>query len=221
MGEICNAATLADKEVTEKNTNIWLLQRHEYDGGDYVRAYMNKINATNAMQNEMSEAGSRLATKKSIYGTHSVYNDDRGVLYSKEGKVFFEWNITSCELNEEPDPFIGPDEDEDKFYFNDCGFDWWYFNPNGNDEKGQYVENNLYPWTVMEGVRLGYDKDPDKFFMEWLSQEARQYLHDNDGSEHFISVDASFRNDPCDLMGCTEETMNAIIKWSKSKIDGH
>lgn len=192
---------------------IWLLQRRSSRGGDFTRAYISRINAKDDMYNDISTE--KISLWKNTEECRAVCGDDRGVIYTNDGIVRFEWSLTPCELNEDPEPYVGPSDD--KFYLGSGTFTWRYFNPDGFGEKGQYVENTLTVFSVLEGVRRGYGKDPDEFFMGWLSQEATQYLYDNDGSDEFMEYDRSFRGDPYDFIGCTEETMNALLEWAKEE----
>ena len=52
-------------------------------------------------------------------------------------------------------------------------------------------------------------------FFALLESYAKQYLYDID-TEDFESMDNHFNNEPYDLLGCTDETMEKIIEFAET-----
>ena len=102
---------------------------------------------------------------------------------------------------------------EDKFYLRADGhIEQLYYNPNGYDEKGQYVSDN-YNYTEILKAANQADGSAEKFF-EYFYEVSKQYLIDNNGGYDFKAEDARFNGDEHDLTGCTEETMKRLIEFA-------
>ena len=96
----------------------------------------------------------------------------------------------------------------DAFFINkeNGSFDWLYYNPDGNDGKGQFVINHFYLSDIFEAADA--HKEADGFF-DYLGTVARQELADN-GTEDFRKALERFHGNP-DLMDLTDETMISIL----------
>ena len=90
---------------------------------------------------------------------------------------------------------------------------WMYYNPDST-ASGQYVTNNVQfedVFTASENY-----KNPDDFF-NFLEENCHQELADK-GTAFFDSAKAEFENAP-DYIGCTKETMNAIVKQISQELN--
>ena len=96
----------------------------------------------------------------------------------------------------------------DAFFINkeNGSFDWLYYNPDGNDGKGQFIINHFYLADVFEAADA--HKEADGFF-DYLGTVARQELADN-GTEDFRKALERFHGNP-DLTDLTDETMTSIL----------
>ena len=101
---------------------------------------------------------------------------------------------------------------KDKFYTNeDIGrVTWIYFNPD-SDSGGQYVYNYIYYKHILTVAEQA--KTTDSFF-DLLGSWADQFLVDV-GTVDYADSDKEFKEDPCDLEGCDETTMNKLIEFAK------
>jgi len=53
----------------------------------------------------------------------------------------------------------------------------------------------------------------------WLYQEATTYLYDNDGSDIFLEMYSSLRDDPCDIGNKTEEeVIRALVEHAEKDL---
>jgi hypothetical protein len=102
---------------------------------------------------------------------------------------------------------------DDRFYLKDSGFiEQIYYNPDGNEEKGQYVSDNYHYTEILKAAEQS-GGSAEKFF-EYFCEISRQYLIDNDGGEDFKAVDEYFYGTEHDLVGCTDETMKSLIDYA-------
>ncbi len=83
---------------------------------------------------------------------------------------------------------------------------WMYYNPDST-AGGQYVTNNVQFEDIITASKNF--KNPDDFF-NFLEENCYQELADK-GTEFFDSAKAEFEN-AADFIGCTKETMNAIVE---------
>ena len=103
---------------------------------------------------------------------------------------------------------------DDKFSLRDNGrVEQLYFNPDGYGEKGQYVSNIIYTQDILKAVDNVGGSVED--FFDFLGSICKQYLYDNDGSDDFTDMDEHYKIDKWDLIGCTAETMNALIEFAR------
>ncbi|GHU95419.1 hypothetical protein FACS1894208_08200 [Clostridia bacterium] len=101
----------------------------------------------------------------------------------------------------------------DKFTIDGDRVTWLYFNPDGYDERGQYVELIFGATAILDAAKA-------EDFYDFLSSNARAYLHDNDGSEDFLQIDRRFREGKFAFIGCTGENKNALIAYAeKTKVN--
>jgi hypothetical protein len=102
---------------------------------------------------------------------------------------------------------------DDRFYFKDSGrVEQVYYNPDGNEENGQYVSDN-YDYTDILKAAEQADGSTENFF-EHFYEVSKQYLTDNDGGADFLAEYERFNSDEHDLIGCTDETMQKLIEFA-------
>ncbi len=87
---------------------------------------------------------------------------------------------------------------------------WMYYNPDGNDGKGQFVTNSFHFEVVLEAAQLHADF---KDFFDYLGTVSQQEFADY-GSEFFDGANEYFHEQP-DYTECSLETMQALIEESK------
>jgi hypothetical protein len=96
----------------------------------------------------------------------------------------------------------------DKFSLYPGGLNWLYFNPDASCNTGQIVESSLHSQNIIDAVTEAINQTEQSFndfFWGWLYQEANTYLYDNDGSDMFLGMYESLKNDPCDIGKKSEE----------------
>lgn len=99
---------------------------------------------------------------------------------------------------------------DDKFALRADGrVEWLYFNPDGFDEKGQYVSNVFYSQDIE--VAADACGGTVETFFDLLGSFAKQYLVDNDGGDTFTDVDEQYHLDTWSFIGCSQETMDALV----------
>ena len=104
--------------------------------------------------------------------------------------------------------------ENDKFYLHDDGrIEQLYYNPDGYDGYGQFVSLNYNYNDVLEAA-----KDTDgllSVFFGRFEGISECYLTDNDGGKDFLSEESRFNGNEHNLVGCTEETMNSLVKFAR------
>ncbi len=100
----------------------------------------------------------------------------------------------------------------DAFFINDGSdnVEWVYYNPDGNDGKGQFVNNLITYEDIIEASKLYTD---EKEFFDYLGSVAKQTLSDY-GTKEF-KEDYEYFHAAVDLTDCTKETMEGLIKEAK------
>ena len=101
----------------------------------------------------------------------------------------------------------------DAFFVNDGSnnVEWVYYNPDGNDGKGQFV-NNLFSYEdILKAAELHTDEIE---FFEYLGSVAHQTLSDYGTKEY--KEDYEYFHSAVDLTDCTKKTMQALIEEAKS-----
>ena len=101
----------------------------------------------------------------------------------------------------------------DAFFINDGSnnVEWVYYNPDGNDGNGQFV-NNLFSYEdILKAAELYTD---EKEFFDYLGSVAHQTLSDYGTKEY--KDDYEYFHSAVDLTDCTKETMQALIEEAKS-----
>ena len=110
----------------------------------------------------------------------------------------------------------------DKFYLHDGGFNWLYLNPDASCQTGQIVESSICSQTILDAVTEASEQTEspfNSFFWDWLYQEATTYLYDNDGSDMFLGMYESLKNDPCDIGDKSEEeVIRALIEHAEKDL---
>lgn len=110
----------------------------------------------------------------------------------------------------------------DKFYLHDGGFNWLYFNPDASCQSGQIVESSVCSQTIIDAVTKACAQTEDSFndyFWSWLYQEASTYLYDNDGSDLFLGMYESLKNDSCDIGDKSEEdVIRALVAHAEKDL---
>ena len=101
----------------------------------------------------------------------------------------------------------------DAFFINDGSnnVEWVYYNPDGNDGKGQFVNNLISYEDILEAAKLHSD---EKEFFDYLGSVAKQTLSDYGTKEY--KDDYEYFHSAVDLTDCTKETMQALVKEAKS-----
>ena len=101
----------------------------------------------------------------------------------------------------------------DAFFINDGSnnVEWVYFNPDGNDGKGQFVNNLITYEDILKAAELHTD---EKEFFDYLGSVAKQTLSDYGTKEY--KDDFEYFHSAVDLTDCTKETMQALIEEVKS-----
>lgn len=96
----------------------------------------------------------------------------------------------------------------DAFFINEVNnnVEWVYFNPDGNDGKGQFV-SNLFTFNDILDAAEKY-KDENSFF-DYLGSVAKQTLADR-GTKEYIEHYMYFYS-AVDLTDCSIRTMQALI----------
>lgn len=87
---------------------------------------------------------------------------------------------------------------------------WMYYNPEGNNGKGQFVTNNFHFEVVLEAAQKHADF---KDFFNFLGTVSQQEIADY-GSEFFEGANGYFHEQP-DYTECSFETMQALIEEAK------
>ena len=100
----------------------------------------------------------------------------------------------------------------DAFFVNDGSnnVEWVYYNPDGNDGKGQFVNNLIYYDDILKAAELHSD---EKEFFDYLGSVAHQTLSDYGTKEY--KEDYEYFHSAVDLTDCTKETMQALIDEAK------
>jgi hypothetical protein len=92
-----------------------------------------------------------------------------------------------------------------------------YWNPDGNGEKGQFVEHCFHADNIQK-IGLIFDGDGNcdtGTFIEKLNEYGKQYLWDNDGSDDFAGFEEEFFDDNCfHLIGSTDRTMIRLVEFA-------
>ena len=101
----------------------------------------------------------------------------------------------------------------DAFFVNDGSnnVEWVYYNPDGNDGKGQFVNNLISYEDILKAAELHTD---EKAFFDYLGSVAKQTLSDYGTKEY--KEDYEYFHSAVDLTDCTKETMQALVKEAKS-----
>ena len=101
----------------------------------------------------------------------------------------------------------------DAFFVNDGSnnVEWVYYNPDGNDGKGQFVNNLISYEDILKAAELHTD---EKEFFEYLGSVAKQTLSDYGTKEY--KDDYEYFHSAVDLTNCTKETMQALVEEAKS-----
>ena len=101
----------------------------------------------------------------------------------------------------------------DAFFVNDGSnnVEWVYYNPDGNDGKGQFVNNLVSYEDILKAAELHSD---EKEFFDYLGSVAKQTLSDYGTKEY--KEDYEYFHSAVDLTDCTKETMQALIEEAKS-----
>ncbi len=101
----------------------------------------------------------------------------------------------------------------DAFFINDGSnnVEWVYFNPDGNDGKGQFVNNLITYEDILKAAELHTD---EKEFFDYLGSVAKQTLSDYGTKEY--KEDYEYFHSAVDLTDCTKETMQALIDEAKT-----
>ena len=101
----------------------------------------------------------------------------------------------------------------DAFFVNDGSnnVEWVYYNPDGNDGKGQFVNNLISYEDILKAAELYTD---EKEFFDYLGSVAKQTLSDYGTKEY--KEDYEYFHSAVDLTDCTKETMQALVKEAKS-----
>ena len=101
----------------------------------------------------------------------------------------------------------------DAFFVNDGSnnVEWVYYNPDGNDGKGQFVNNLISYEDIIKAAELYTD---EKEFFDYLGSVAHQTLSDYGTKEY--KEDYEYFHSAVDLTDCTKETMQALVEEAKS-----
>ena len=101
----------------------------------------------------------------------------------------------------------------DAFFVNDGSnnVEWVYYNPDGNDGKGQFVNNLITYEDILKAAELHTD---EKEFFDYLGSVAKQTLSDYGTKEY--KEDYEYFHSAVDLTDCTKETMQALVDEAKS-----
>ncbi len=101
----------------------------------------------------------------------------------------------------------------DAFFVNDGSnnVEWVYYNPDGNDGKGQFVNNLITYEDILRAAELHTD---EKEFFDYLGTVAHQTLSDYGTKEY--KDDYEYFHSAVDLTDCTKETMQALVEEAKS-----
>lgn len=93
---------------------------------------------------------------------------------------------------------------------NNQNVEWLYYNPDGNDGKGQFVNNLIVYEDIIEAADLYSD---EKEFFDYLGSIAHQTISDYGTKEY--KEDYGYFHSAADLTDCTKETMQALVKEAK------
>ena len=101
---------------------------------------------------------------------------------------------------------------EDAFYIDsdEETIIWMYYNPDGNESKGQFVTNALPYTDILSAANM--HTEPKEFF-DYLGTVCRQTLADY-GTDLFDYSNVYFHQEP-DYTECSLETMQALIEEAK------
>ena len=101
----------------------------------------------------------------------------------------------------------------DAFFVNDGSnnVEWVYYNPDGNNGKGQFVNNLITYEDILKAVEL---HTGEKEFFDYLGSVAKQTLSDYGTKEY--KDDYEYFHSAVDLTDCTKETMQALVEEAKS-----
>ncbi len=101
----------------------------------------------------------------------------------------------------------------DAFFVNDGSknVEWVYYNPDGNDGKGQFV-NNLFTFDdIKKAAKLYTD---EKSFFDYLGSVSKQTLSDYGTKEY--KDDYEYFHSAIDFADCTKDTMQYLIEEANS-----
>ena len=101
----------------------------------------------------------------------------------------------------------------DAFFVNDGSnnVEWVYHNPDGNDGKGQFVNNLISYEDILKAAELHTDENE---FFDYLGSVAHQTISDYGTKEY--KEDYEHFHSAVDLTDCTKETMQALVEEAKS-----
>ncbi len=101
----------------------------------------------------------------------------------------------------------------DAFFVNDGSnnVEWVYYNPDGNDGKGQFVNNLITYEDILKASELHTD---EKEFFDYLGSVSKQTLSDYGTKEY--KEDYEYFHSAVDLTDCTKETMQSLIDEARS-----
>lgn len=96
----------------------------------------------------------------------------------------------------------------DAFFINEVNHtvEWVYFNPDGNDGRGQFVSNLFTFNDVLDAAEKCTDENS---FFDYLGSVAKQTLADR-GTKEYVEYYAYFYS-AVDLIDCSMGTMQALI----------
>ena len=104
----------------------------------------------------------------------------------------------------------------DAFFINEVNntVEWVYFNPDGNNGRGQFVSNLFTFNDVLDAAEK--HKDENSFF-DYLGSVAKQTLADR-GTKEYVEYYAYFYS-AVDLTDCSMGTMQALIDEAKENMN--
>lgn len=105
------------------------------------------------------------------------------------------------------------DYDADKFFFTEYGVEEIYYNPNST-EGGQFVISQISDNDILEAAKES--SDTEEFFMQLEASASQTAIDVTD--ENFSSYIDRF-NEPFDLEGGTDKTMNSLIERATKRLE--
>ena len=181
-----------EKEVQAESVAYVVSKRLGLDTSDYSFGYI-------ASWNNFSAADLMSIIRETRLATEAIYT-----AVDNELKAYAKGIVLENE-NKQDETITDPVMLKETFDRTADGFVWKYYNPDGNDGNGQFIEYHITEEDISAAVvnkhkaELAGVAEPRAVFTNTLIEKCKQYLIDNDASDVFLKYKAEFLSDTHDL----------------------